>query len=100
MIWIAISQLLPFASMLNGCGDCLSSCENNAIKSILSDVIPILNQDKCASCGDCYEVCEDNSISRDLFTAEVNQEECHKCGKCEDACPEHAIKKENNGILS
>jgi dissimilatory sulfite reductase (desulfoviridin) alpha/beta subunit len=41
--------------LCNGCGLCISSCEEKALT--LVDELPIKNASKCIYCGDCIKVC-------------------------------------------
>lgn len=92
-----------------GLGDCVSVCDNSAIKleNGVAKVIPSL----CAACGQCAEVCPNQIISIKplakhidvLCSSAANGKEtklsckngCIGCKICEKKCSEGAIKVEN-----
>lgn len=102
----------------NGClgyGDCVRSCNFDAIHINPSTGLPEVVDDKCTACGACVDVCPRNIIElrkknkkdRKIFVCCVNEEKgavarkvckvaCIGCGKCVKECPFDAITLENN----
>jgi dissimilatory sulfite reductase (desulfoviridin) alpha/beta subunit len=46
--------------LCNGCGLCISSCEDNAFT--LVNELPVRDPSKCIYCGDCIKVCPTNAM--------------------------------------
>jgi Na+-translocating ferredoxin:NAD+ oxidoreductase RNF subunit RnfB len=97
-----------------GCGDCVRSCDFDAIHMDAETGLPVVN-DKCVACGACVDACPRNIIElrpkgkkdRRIFVSCINQEKggpakkncgvaCIGCGKCVKVCPFDAITLENN----
>jgi Na+-translocating ferredoxin:NAD+ oxidoreductase RNF subunit RnfB len=102
----------PFGCL--GLGDCVVSCQFDAIHMDTDTGLPVVN-DKCVACGACVTACPRNIIElrfkgpkdRRIFVSCVNQEKggparkncavaCIGCGKCEKECKFDAITIENN----
>lgn len=101
----------------NGClglGDCVASCDFDAIHMDPETGLPVVN-DKCVACGACVKACPRDIIElrfkgpkdRRIFVSCVNKERggpakkncavaCIGCGKCEKECKFDAITIENN----
>jgi Na+-translocating ferredoxin:NAD+ oxidoreductase RNF subunit RnfB len=101
----------------NGClglGDCVESCEFNAMYMDEETGLPVIIEDNCVSCGACVKACPRDIIelrnkgkkSRRIFVSCVNTEKgaiakkncevaCIGCGKCVKACAYDAIVLEN-----
>jgi ferredoxin len=96
-----------------GDGDCVASCDFDAIHMSAETGLPEVN-DKCTACGACVEACPRDIIElrkkgpkdRRIFVSCVNKEKggpakkncevaCIGCGKCEKECKFDAIKIEN-----
>ncbi|MCF8301658.1 MAG: RnfABCDGE type electron transport complex subunit B [Bacteroidales bacterium] len=102
----------------NGClglGDCVESCNFDAIYINDERGIPEVSEKNCVACGACVEACPRNIIElrpkgkkdRRVFVSCVNTEKggpakkncsvaCIGCGKCVKTCPFDAITMENN----
>ena len=100
----------------NGClglGDCVVSCQFDAIHMSEETGLPIVNE-KCVACGACVKACPRSIIElrpvgkkeRRIFVSCVNTEKggpakkncavaCIGCGKCEKECKFDAITIEN-----
>lgn len=101
----------------NGClglGDCVVSCQFDAIKISEETGLPVVNE-KCVACGACVKACPRMIIElrplgkkeRRIFVSCVNTEKggpakkncavaCIGCGKCVKVCKFDAITLENN----
>lgn len=101
----------------NGClglGDCVASCQFDALEIDAETGLPVVN-DKCVACGACVKACPRGIIElrnkgkkdRRIFVSCVNTEKgapakkncevaCIGCGKCVKACPFEAITLANN----
>ncbi len=97
-----------------GLGDCVKSCDFDAIHMDPETGLPVVN-DKCVACGACVDACPRDIIElrpkgkkdRRIFVSCVNKEKggpakkncdvaCIGCGKCVKICPFDAITMENN----
>lgn len=97
-----------------GCGDCVESCDFNAIYMDKETGLPVV-KDNCVACGACVKACPRDIIEirpkgkkdRRIFVSCVNTEKggpakknckvaCIGCGKCVKICPFEAITLENN----
>lgn len=98
-----------------GLGDCVESCNFEAISINPETLLPEVVEDKCTACGACVKACPKNIIelrnqgtkSRRIFVSCVNKDKgatakkacdvaCIGCSKCQQACPFEAITIENN----
>mgnify|MGYP006291281515 CR=1 FL=1 len=98
-----------------GHGDCVDSCDFDAIHMNPETGLPEVVDDKCTACGACVEACprdiielrKKNPKDRKIFVSCINEEKggvarknckvaCIGCGKCVKVCPFDAITLENN----
>lgn len=101
----------------NGClglGDCVTSCQFDAIHIDPQTGLPVVNE-KCVACGACVKACPRGVIElrnkgkkdRRIFVSCINTEKgavakkncevaCIGCGKCVKVCPFEAITLSNN----
>jgi len=98
-----------------GCGDCVLSCQFDAMYMDKETGLPIIIEDKCVACGACVKSCPRNIIeirlkgkkNRRIFVNCINKEKgaisrkncstaCIGCGKCLKVCEYDAITIENN----
>ena len=102
----------------NGClglGDCVVSCNFDAMYMDEETGLPVIIEENCVACGACVKACPRTIIelrnvgkkSRRIFVCCVNTEKggpakkncsvaCIGCGKCEKECAFDAITIENN----
>lgn len=97
-----------------GCGDCVVSCDFDAIYMDEATGLPVV-KDNCVSCGACVKACPRDIIEirkrgkkdRRIFVSCINKEKggvarkncrvaCIGCGKCVKECKFDAIVFENN----
>jgi ferredoxin len=97
-----------------GYGDCVSSCEFDAIE-LDNHGLPVVDQAACVACGDCVAACP-----RDLFSLESIepgpwvacrnpqagnellddcQAACTACGKCAADAPDAIVMKDNLPVV-
>ncbi|MBR1929537.1 MAG: Fe-S cluster domain-containing protein [Paludibacteraceae bacterium] len=98
-----------------GCGDCVSSCQFDAIHINSLTGLAEVDEEKCVACGSCVKSCPRHIIelrkkgpkSRRVWVDCVNRDKgavarkncknaCIGCGKCQKECPFEAITVENN----
>jgi MinD superfamily P-loop ATPase len=62
-------------------------------EDVATQLIPVIDTDKCTFCRKCVNYCEFNAIVVIPFAgfAEVNPSLCHSCGACLVACEDGAI---------
>lgn len=97
-----------------GLGDCVDSCDFDAIHMNPETGLPVVN-DKCVACGACVKACPRGIIElrnkgkkdRRIFVSCINKEKggpakkncsvaCIGCSKCFQVCPYEAITMANN----
>ncbi|MGM0530271.1 MAG: Fe-S cluster domain-containing protein [Bacteroidota bacterium] len=98
-----------------GKGDCVESCDFDAIFMNNQTGLPYVIDNNCTACGACVEACprdiielrKRNKKDRKIYVSCVNQDKggvarkackvaCIGCGKCVKVCPFDAITLENN----
>jgi Na+-translocating ferredoxin:NAD+ oxidoreductase RNF subunit RnfB len=97
-----------------GLGDCVASCDFDAIEMDPTTGLPVVN-DKCVACGACVKACPRGIIElrpkgkkdRRIYVSCINEEKggvakkncsvaCIGCSKCFKVCPFDAITMNNN----
>lgn len=98
-----------------GQGDCVASCDFDAIVMNPETGLPVVNDDKCTACGACVKACPKTIIElrrkgpkgRRVYVDCSNKDKgavarkacaaaCIACGKCVKVCTFEAITLENN----
>jgi Na+-translocating ferredoxin:NAD+ oxidoreductase RNF subunit RnfB len=98
-----------------GCGDCVVTCQFDAMYMDKETGLPVIVQDKCVACGTCVKACPRNIIElrkkgkkdRRIFVSCVNTEKggiakkncavaCTACTLCVKECKFEAITIQNN----
>ncbi len=98
-----------------GLGDCVESCDFDAIHMDEKTGLPFVTDDKCTACGACVKACPNDIIElrkknkkdRKIYVSCINQDKggvarkscavaCIGCGKCFKVCPFDAITMDNN----
>lgn len=98
-----------------GLGDCVESCNFDAIHMNPETLLPEVVEDMCTACGACVKACPKDIIelrkqgpkSRRIYVSCVSEEKggparrackvaCIGCSKCYDVCPFEAITIKNN----
>ncbi len=98
-----------------GYGECVDSCDFDAIYMNPETGLPEVEDDKCTACGACVKACprkiielrKKNPRDRKIFVSCINAEKgavarkncavaCIGCGKCVKVCPFDAITMESN----
>lgn len=98
-----------------GCGDCVASCQFDAMYMDPVTQLPVIIDEKCVACNACVKACPRNIIElrkrnkrdRKIFVSCVNMDKggparkacqvaCIGCGKCVKVCPHDAITLLNN----
>jgi ferredoxin len=98
-----------------GLGDCVASCQFDAMYMDKETGLPVVVEENCVACGACVEACPRGIIElrnkgpkgKRIFVCCINKEKgavarkncsvaCIGCGKCVKVCPHEAITLENN----
>jgi len=98
-----------------GLGDCVVSCQFDAMYMDEKTGLPVIDQDKCVACGACVKACPKIIIelrakgpkNKRIYISCANKDKgaiakkacdvaCIGCGKCVKECPYEAISMENN----
>ena len=115
---IAHSLYIGEGGCPHGClgeGDCVDSCDFDAIHMNPVTGLPEVVDDKCTACGACVKACprdiielrKKNKKDRKIFVSCINEEKggvarkncsvaCIGCSKCFKVCPYDAITMNNN----
>ena len=98
-----------------GLGDCVVSCDFDAIHMNKETGLPEVIDENCTGCGSCVKACpriiielrKKNKKDRKIFVSCINEEKggvarknckvaCIGCSKCVKVCPHEAITMDNN----
>ena len=98
-----------------GLGDCVESCDFDALHMDPGTGLPVVTDDKCTACGACVAACPKDIIElrkkykkdRKIFVSCINEDKggvarkscrvaCIGCNKCFKVCPYDAITMDNN----
>jgi Na+-translocating ferredoxin:NAD+ oxidoreductase RNF subunit RnfB len=98
-----------------GLGDCVESCQFDAMYMDPKTGLPVIIEENCVACGACVKACPKIIIelrkkgpkSRRIYVSCVNKDKgavarkactvaCIGCGKCVTVCPHEAITLKNN----
>ncbi|WP_109077929.1 ferredoxin-type protein NapF [Aggregatibacter kilianii] len=89
-----------FLAVCNGCGACVSACQNGLLRVQENKAILELDYLACDLCGKCAEACPTHALYphfpadtelRPSFSAECLKKRGQYCSACMDICPQHAI---------
>lgn len=58
---VTMVEIYVDPSSCNGCGECIRSCPNDAVR-FNSEGKAEIDQSKCTQCGNCVAVCPNNAI--------------------------------------
>ncbi len=72
-----------------GCGDCVDSCQDNAILLEQKSTY-VIDIDDCTECGQCVPHCKLEAIHISSSQYILDSEECIGCGLCIDVCDQEA----------
>ncbi|WP_321516283.1 ATP-binding protein [Marinifilum fragile] len=69
-------------------------------RSIVNQLVPVIDESQCTFCRKCEEYCEFNAISiiPSVKYASVDPNMCHSCGACLHACKFGAIQEQKHPI--
>jgi uncharacterized Fe-S center protein len=83
-------ELFGFGGALKGIG--MGCAAPSGKQEMHSDVLPVVQEDKCTMCGKCFQWCPVDAIEWEAGTkAFILEERCIGCGECTVSCDYHAI---------
>lgn len=95
-VFLAVShfkghEITGFGGALKNIG--MGSGSRSGKQMMHSDVLPVVDPEKCQGCARCTHWCPAGAIavSRETKKAAVNQQKCIGCGECTVTCPVQAI---------